>query len=393
MGYHQDAQLYSNISVFEAEMRRRTWLFLQVADCMVSCLIGVPRVITGKLGDTEFPRDIIDEDFGPTTVELPPSQSISKRPTSITYMVALRRIMTVYNEMMDTISSKKLIYDETLKLNNDLEVARDHIPPLLRMHALDYNCPKADNDLIIERHMLEITFQRARCILHRQYLLSNRGESMNQDLRRTCAHAAQRIIELQIKLFQEIIPRARQYRRTWFGASMCITDCLTAAMIICFEIINLSQAEKQSHSKKIAGFIELLRSLYNIWKVAPEPSFETSQAADTLAAMFKLVQSGDANITLHSSGPVLSNDQDRQALPGSLSGSADGRVEMQDPLTLGCLQDLLNTDWAFEMFDWVRNTLYVAPCFQHLLIILVLQGLWDHEMQELSGIISNNMSG
>ncbi|KAJ5645254.1 hypothetical protein N7507_011265 [Penicillium longicatenatum] len=270
---------------------------------------------------------------------------------------------------MDTLSCKTLTYNETIQLNHYLEVARDHIPPLLRMQATDRNCPIKDNYIIIERHRLEITFQRARCILHRQYLLANRTESKYDHLRSTCVNAAQRVIELQIKLFQEILPRARQHRKAWFGASVSITDCLTAAMIICFEIMNLSQAEQRLHANRTSGLIDLLRNLYDTWKIAPEPSFETSQSADTLAAMFKLVQSGNSNVTLRSSGPILSTEHDEQAPPGPCSEPPREEMETQDSSTLGCLQDLLNTDWEFEMFDW---------------------SLWDREMQELNGSISNN---
>ncbi|KAJ5540955.1 hypothetical protein N7494_006031 [Penicillium frequentans] len=368
MGYHQDSQPYSHISVFEAEMRRRTWLFLQIVDSIVSCQTGVPRVISRKLGNTALPRDLLDSSFGPTTVELPPPQSETQRPTNITCVVAHWRIMAVFNEMVDTLSFKTLSYDETLQFGYDLEVARDHIPPLLRMQAIDLSCPITDNDIIIERHALETTYQRVRCILHRQYLLANRAESKYEHFRSTCVNAAQRIIELQIKLFQDIIPQARQHRRAWFGASMSISDCLTAAMIICFEIIYLSQAEQSSHAGRISGLTELLRNLYNTWKTAPEPSFETSQSAETLATMFKLVQSNDS---LRTSGPKKSIESDRQVPPGPGLEPSREEIEMQDLLTLGCLQDMLNTESEFEMFDW---------------------SLWDRQMQELNGIISNNMA-
>ncbi|KAJ5916884.1 hypothetical protein N7504_000899 [Penicillium tannophilum] len=368
MGYHRDSRPYSQISVFEAEMRRRTWLILQITDSTVSCQTGVPRVVSGRLGDTALPRDILDTSFGPTTVELPPPQSETQRPTNITYMVAVWRIMAVYNEMMDILSFRTLSYDETLQLNQDLEAARDNIPPLLRMQTTDLDGPPTDDDIIVDRHTLEITFQRTRCILHRQYLLANRNEIKNENFRGLCVSAAKRIIELQIKLFQDILPRAREHRRAWFGASRSITDCLTAAIIICFEIINLSQAEQASHADRIAGFIELLRNLYNTWKIAPEPSFETSQSAETLATMFKLVQSGDS---LRSSGPKQSIEIDDQAASRPSPEPSRDETETQDLLTVGCLQDMLSADWEFEMFDW---------------------SLWDREMQDLNDIISSNMA-
>jgi hypothetical protein len=96
------------------------------------------------------------------------------------------------------------------------------------------------------------------------------------------------------------------------------------------------------------------------------------QSADTLAAMFKLVQSGNSNVTLRSSGAIPSTEHDEQAPPGPCSKLSREEMETQDFSTLGCLQDLLNTDWEFEMFDWVRNisSSYLICVRFHLLIIL-----------------------
>ena len=344
MGYHRDAQPYSQVTVFEAEMRRRVWLFLQVTDSIVSWQTGVPRVLSRKIGDTSFPRNLLDEDFGPTDLTLPPPRPETHLSSRIVYLISIERVLSITSEITDTVSVKSLSYEETITLNQQLEAARDQIPPLLKINTTNPNDMMTDQDLDIQRFTLEITFQRARCILHRQYLLTNRSESKYEHFRRICVDSARRILEYQTDLFQGIVRQARQHSRVWFGASMSISNCLTAAMVICFEIIYLSQADQISDSSYRAELIGLLQSSYEAWRLLPKPSFETSKAADTIASMLNLVHSDDYDGAICSS---LSHPGSES--PGNPSAEAMGTTG------IGTFSDMLSSDPEFEMFDWVSH--------------------------------------
>ncbi|CAG8388986.1 unnamed protein product [Penicillium salamii] len=338
MGYHRDAKSYSQVTVFDAEMRRRVWLFLQVTDSVVAWQTGVPRIISQKIGDTAFPTNLLDEDFGPGDTKLPPPRPNTHLTSGVIYLVAREHIMSVSSDITDKMSMKTLSHEETTLLNQQLEQARDKVPPFLRITTN----PNTNQDLNLHRYTLEITFQRTRCILHRQYLVTHRNEQKYGHLRQICVDSARQILQHQSNLFQGIVHQARLYSRTCFSASLSISDCLTAAMVICFEIICLSRENPRDSSR--ADLVRLLQNSYETWRCFPKASFETSKAADTIASMLALVHSDDSH----------------GAIEFPVSVQRDGGAELQSPVSMtedtgtGAFWNVLNGDSTLEMFDWVR---------------------------------------
>ncbi|OGM47170.1 hypothetical protein ABOM_003970 [Aspergillus bombycis] len=101
MGYQP---YQSQISSFEAEMRRRAWLLLLVIDSVVSGQTGLPRVIYPGVGDVTRPRNLLDEDFGPNTDVLPPSRPENQIDSSITYLLAMEQMLAITGEVTDAAS-------------------------------------------------------------------------------------------------------------------------------------------------------------------------------------------------------------------------------------------------------------------------------------------------
>ncbi|OQD88302.1 hypothetical protein PENANT_c004G01186 [Penicillium antarcticum] len=366
MGYHHDAQSYSHITVFDAEMRRRVWLFLQSTDSMVSWQTGLPRVLFNKLGDTSFPRNLLDEDFGPTTSELPYPRPETDLASGVVYMIATEQVLSVTSEITDIISTGTISYGETVRLSQKLEVAKSRIPYPLRLPQINPSKRRIGSSHKLQQYTLEITIQRATCILYRQYLLTNRSDEKYAHLRDTCVDSARRILSCQADLFQDAVDQAWQHSRVWFGASISISNCLTAAMIICFEIIYVSQAERGPDDTYRAGLVELLRSSYDTWKVFPTASFETSMAADAIATMLNLVDSYDSNNTTCT--PVSSITPENRYEHENFENVL---IDRAATVTLGPFSDMLDNDSDFVMFDW---------------------GLWDREMLDLNNVIANHIS-
>ncbi|CAG7945289.1 unnamed protein product [Penicillium salamii] len=336
MGYHRDAKPYSQVTVFDAEMRRRVWLFLQVTDSVVAWQTGVPRIISQKIGDTAFPTNLLDDDFGPTDTKLPPPRPNTHLTSGVIYLIAREHIMSASSDITDKMSMKTLSHEETTHLNQQLEQARDKVPPFLRITN-----PNTNQDLNLHRYTLEITFQRTRCILHRQYLVTHRNEQKYKPLHQICVDSARQILHHQSNLFQGIVHQARLYSRTCFSASLSISDCLTAAMVICFEIICLSREHPADSSR--ADLIRLLQNSCETWRCFPKASFETSKAAETIASMLALVHLDDSH------GAV--------EFPVSVQR---GGAELRSPVSMtgdtgtGAFLNVLNGDSTLEMFDWVR---------------------------------------
>ncbi|CAG7925578.1 unnamed protein product [Penicillium olsonii] len=344
MGYHRDAKSYSEITVFDAEMRRRVWLFLQVTDSIVAWQTGVPRIISQKIGDTAFPTNLLDEDFGPSDMRLPPPRPDNHLASGVVYLLAAERVLSVSSEITDAISVKTLSHEETSLLNQKLEDAMDKVPSILRIPS---NPDPTNQNLNLHGYTLEITFQRARCILHRQYLVAHRNEQKFENLRQICVDSAQQILQHQTTLFQGIVHQARLHSRPCFSASISISNCLTAAMVLCFEIICLSRENLAPDVEYRADLVRLLKNSYETWRCFPKASFETSKAADTIASMLALVHSDD-----HDGSLVLAQEDSGLEAPSSFSVSEDENTGT------GAFWGVLNGDSTFEMFDWVR----VPPC-------------------------------
>nr|XP_001390733.2 hypothetical protein ANI_1_494044 [Aspergillus niger CBS 513.88] len=347
MGYHRDPQLYHpQISNFEAEMRRRAWLILITIDSVLACHTGLPKVISRSLGDVSLPRNLLDSDFSPETTVLPPPRPADEVASSIVYMSAMEQMLSVSNEVSDLASCPSLFPERALELNLQLENTKSRLPSLLRLQSPGARA--SDDQTVIKQYFLEITYQRARCILHRHYLTTIDPEP-HEGLRLVCVDAAQQVLTLQSELFQ-VLAKSHNQQLAWFGVSRSISDCLTAAMVISLEVITQSRNGGTVGITPQADLIELLKASQISWRSSPRPSLETLKAADIIGTMLDLLGYGGAS-------PLPD-------LQGTQEGQQNHRETTETLLrSPSIMHDILTGDYALEMFDWA---------------------LWDHEMQYLS---------
>ncbi|KAI2996204.1 transcriptional regulator family: Fungal Specific TF [Aspergillus niger] len=284
MGYHRDPQLYHpQISSFEAEMRRRAWLILLTMDSVLACHTGLPRVISHNLGDVSLPRNLLDSDFGPETTVIPPSRPADEVASNIVYMSAMEQMLSVAIEVGDMTSDPSMFPERALELNLQLENTKSRLPSLLQLQSAGARAP--DDQTVIKQYCLEITYQRARCILHRHYLRALNPE-LHRGLRTVCVDAAQQVLTLQSELFQ-VLAKSHNQQLAWFGVSRSISDCLTAAMVISLEVITQSKIGGTVGITPQADLIELLKASQISWRSSPRPSLETLKAADIIETFLR----------------------------------------------------------------------------------------------------------
>ncbi|RAH53834.1 hypothetical protein BO85DRAFT_380882 [Aspergillus piperis CBS 112811] len=346
MGYHRDPQLYHlQISSFEAEMRRRAWLVLITIDSILAWHTGLPRVISQSLGDVRRPMNLLDSDFGPETTVLPPSRPADEVASNIVYMSAMEQMLSVANEVGDMASHPSLLPERTLELNMKLENTKSRLPSILQLQSPETRA--SDDETVIKQYCLEITYQRARCILHRHYLTALYPE-LHKGLRSVCVDAAQQVLTLNSELFQ-VLTKTHNQQLAWFGASRSNSDCLTAAMVISLEVITQSKNGRTVGITPQADLIELLKASQISWRSSPRPTSETLKAAGIIGTMLDLLGYGGP-------GPLL-------ASYGAQEGQQNHRESTETFLrSPSMMHDILTGDSALEMFDWVRHT---AP--SHLL--------------------------
>ncbi|KAL4959584.1 Zn(II)2Cys6 transcription factor [Aspergillus stella-maris] len=332
---------------FEADMRSRAWLLLSVIDNVVASQTGLPRVIYPGLANSPRPRNLLDEDLHPTMSALPSSRSATDTPSQIVYMLALDDLYAVANEISDLLARGTVSQATTLRLSQQLKAVRHNLSPSLRKPAVDHETPTAPRDDIIMQRTLEMVYQRSRCILHRQYLVSPRLDPELESFRTACVNAARRVFKEQSLLFHEALSSPRNRKRAWFGASRSVSECLTAAMMICFAVINNDNSSKASTGTvSTLELIHVLRQTYTALEQTPEPPVEVTKAAETLATMLRWM--GHC-VCCTESGGIHTH-----AYTSSRSAVARPTFD-----------DLMNSETGFEMFDWA---------------------FWDREMLQVNNV-------
>ncbi|RAH84978.1 hypothetical protein BO86DRAFT_396611 [Aspergillus japonicus CBS 114.51] len=363
MGYHQSAHLcHPPLLAFEAEMRCRAWLLLSVIDNVVASQTGLPRVIYQGLTNSARPRNLLDDDFNSTMSVLPSSQSTTETLSHVVYMLAIDDLYSVANEIADLAAKGPISPDSTARLGQQLDALKNGLPCSLRMRSSI--APTMEYDKLIMQRTLEIVYQRSRCILHRQYLISSESNPSFDAFRGACVDAARCVLEQQCLLFQEALHGPRNRKRVWFGASRSVSDCLTAAMVICLEVINRTNVLSQPSLTCDASteLIHILHRTYFNLKQTPKPPVEITKAAEILATMLgrmghPLTWNSDSDETRPAadpSNPKTSDSQGQETTPPSGLLSSPWLV----------FDDLVHGDSPFEMFDWAY---------------------WDREMRQLNG--------
>ncbi|UKZ94776.1 uncharacterized protein TrAFT101_009632 [Trichoderma asperellum] len=359
-GYHRDTQIYNQITTFEAEMRRRAWLTLLVTDCVVAYETGLPRAVPSGLGDAKRPRNLLDEDFDPFTLDLPPARIATGACNRMVYMEKMDAILSMAADIADSAPGLTSQPEKVAKLCEQLNAIRDSIPTVLRIASTGSSI--TDEKMAIWRSNLEMTYQRTCCVLHRPFLTQEPMDYQTQSFRETCVSAAQRILELENEIFQVYSRKTSNRHRIWFGASRCVSDGLTAAMVICLELVYRREGKGPMNPVASDQLIQLLKSLYMSWKSAPRISFEFDEATKILAVMLRRLGICSQGRNTDEAGSSRQVECCSSDLIPQETCPIHG-VEDEDLVSSqNAIYELLSIDTMEDIFDWT---------------------LWDHEMHLL----------
>lgn len=353
MGYHRDLRIYPGLSPFEGEMRRRLWLILSLIDYFVAWQSGLPIVIPKGISDTAPPRIVLDQDLDVNMASLPFSQSETEILNKLTYLIAQERLLEAANLVTENLEACPFL-EKTIYLEQKLEEAWTDVPAnLKRSTECQVGC-----DTMVCILTLEMTYQRARCILYRRYLISGRDERKYNLFRVECIQAARNILHCQTELFQGIFSKPQHRHKVWFGISRSVCDCLTAAMVISVAIIN-----RVKRGQLIGGHIssdepfETLKASYTSWKHCPRPSAETIKATEILKTMLSLIESNTGIGNRISATDINLTEQAEQ--DAWLNNSAYNSSQVTSCNLSPPMQsfDISTPFSGFDMIDFVRSSL------------------------------------
>jgi hypothetical protein len=242
MGYHRDASYLNRnsnmkISVFDAEMRRRTWYTLEHLDISFGFLLGVPPIINGAEVDTKLPSNLHDEEFNEQSQSLPPSRPYSDLTPALFYIYCARLVQVLRGVVRQALAVAQPSYGDVMSLDADLRSLREDVPPNLRYRPIRESSFADVPEIIVRRMILEIIHLKGICVLHRRYLTLGRENAVSDRSRESCRDASLRLLDLHAEFDEHSGDGGRLYEKRFLVTNVGFHIFLLAAMCLCLDLV------------------------------------------------------------------------------------------------------------------------------------------------------------
>lgn len=313
LGFHRDASHYSEISVFRGEMQRRLWASIIHLDLHNSLQVGLPRMIKDGMYDTKAPRNLSDDDFHEGVKVLPNKPEGPLTPVS--YSNTKHQMTQVFGEIVDQANSTYPIsYDAVMKLDKILHKTHEKTPDILKVRSVEDLAFGTPENRVM-KFSIDLTFQKARCVLHRKFFILSKGTATYPYpySTQTCIEASMRILECQIYMDRETGPGRVLHKERWKASSLVTHDFLLAAMLICLYLgqsIGVSHENQNDHSGirlkwTRENMLQTINSSHQIFEALSGTSKEALKATKVLNSMLTKVRAAAGQAaTVEFSRPV-----------------------------------------------------------------------------------------
>lgn len=175
------------------------------------------------------PNNLMDEDFDEDTEEPPPGDQ--NRTTLMTYPLFMASICKLFGLVVRQAHALAApTYAEVMKHDSQLEQGFAAIPGILRIKILE-TCLTDPPPLMIPRLSIASLYQKARCVLHRRYLVEKEPQKEHEYSRQTCLQAALTLLEHQSRIFEAAKPGGMLSPIGYFALSLGIHNFLLGAVI------------------------------------------------------------------------------------------------------------------------------------------------------------------
>ncbi|KAK6331867.1 hypothetical protein TWF718_002406 [Orbilia javanica] len=350
LGYHRDPKHLGKFTPFEAEMRRRTWFWVSTFDLVFSFQYGMPGIIHDEQCDTEPPGNYCDEDFDEDTVVMPPPRPPTEFTNMLYYCHKIKMTSVFRRVVGQALALRQPDYDQVLKLDKELDEVHRGIPAILRLNKSIRESSFADASyMILHRMVLELTYHKCVCVLHRMYLTFEKENPKFEYSRKRARESALRILDIQSDAYDESQPGGRLWDERWMVTSLTVHDFLLASMIMCLDL------NKKNHNVlKYPRCLSALQKSYRIWSEKKHTSRDALHASNILAAMLARATGStteNANTTRATTPlPPISDTPLVTSFPGTTTNSTSvtpGLNPIFSTSTMG-LGSNLNASVGFE---------------------------------------------
>ncbi|KAF2034022.1 hypothetical protein EK21DRAFT_19502, partial [Setomelanomma holmii] len=294
MGYHRDGSHFPEMSIYEQEMRRRTWYILMQFDIASASQVGLPRIIKQAQCDTAEPSNLLDDDFDDITTALPSLRPETEHTLS-QFLVYKTRIVSVYGMICDfTTSSQQRDYGEAMRLDALLKSAYTNKPSILELRPMQSSITDG-TDLATRRLYMAMSFYHAQMTLHRKFMIHAKTNSKYALSLTECVDAALAALQLQSELFEQCQPGRMLYAHRWKILSLIQSEFLLATTILCFnlndDVVHTRRPNVSLYSdEKCQQSVEALRASLDIWEQQQDISKEARTAVQVISVVLSKAQ-------------------------------------------------------------------------------------------------------
>ncbi|KAJ9640260.1 hypothetical protein H2204_003485 [Knufia peltigerae] len=339
MGYHRDPGAYPNLSVLQAEYRRRIWLTVISMDDMASFFLGFPRMRSMIYSDTKEPRNLHDwelSDDVTASATVPPSRSFSEI-TETTYLIVKSRLLSALGRISD-FNSKPTPgpYETVLEIDRAVDEAYHGFPEHMKVPSLKDTSSPIRTVAEFSNLSLLCMYHTGICTLHRRFLVQGKDDNEFMFSRNRCISSALGILD-----FQRIV------EPSFYRMSQTRHILVLAAMILFLEIeVRRKEPPPESGEKTpdTKTLLHVLEESCTLWAQAMNACEDTWKVHRFLVSMLSNVNVDDT-CTMSRPGGVG---------PGS---SQTGSMMTPMDLTITAADDDLQADTYWKEFSTFEKEL------------------------------------
>jgi hypothetical protein len=297
MGLHRDAtKIEAKFTPFQAEMRRRLWHVLVQLDLLSAFQTGLPSMIQAVDSDTDYPRNLRDEDFDEDTLQLPPGRPETDM-TPMSYVICKGRICEVSGKIAAQANRLSLPpYDEVMKLDTLLNEAYEKVPFFLRYIPVGLAVTDS-SEIIIQRFNIFLLYHKNRCVLHRKKLIKEREHHEYAYSKKVGLDASMEILLCLSAIHEATQPGGPLHHDKWYISSLPMHDFLLAATIVFIQVMQMTeeargnQNDSNPSERTLEEMITALERSYVIWSEAENISVDAKRARMVVGTMLKKINS------------------------------------------------------------------------------------------------------
>jgi hypothetical protein len=323
MGYHRDPDHLKNITLFEKEMRRRTWALVMQLDLLLSFQLGIPSNISALSWDTKLPGNYQDSDLIEDSLVL-----CEPRPnTEVTrtlFFIAKQKLMITFEKIMRNALAFDWNEGEVDLLDAEIRQVYQSLPSVILPRRSIRDSLADESFTIATRHCVGFIYQKSLCVLHRKFVTRGRKASI-----RTSTEAASAMIRTSHEMFAEFKPGGLLNNERWLFGSLMWNDFLLAIAVLCLVLV--SKGREAAPMSDAEGSIELLQDAYAICTEHTGVSKGSQHACRLLEAVLSRAGVQLSEKELHVDPAIASMDT------AGLSGSDIDQLMDSTLFDMGCL--------------------------------------------------------